>query len=142
MQPPSLKLYIAGASAELDRARAVRDWARRQADTIQLVGCDWVAAIDRERREGGRQDHQLTLTERERYAQEDLNGVRDAQMVWLLLPPRTVHTVGLWVEFGFALRCGATVLASGPDEYLFTALAHQHFVEDDQAMDWLLRRPR
>lgn len=144
-----ITIYVAGASAELERAREALQWIDAHGPRIKRVGMDWVAAVDKERTGAGKADHHLTDKERQHYAKGDLRGVLEAHILWLLLPPLEVHTVGLWVEFGFGL-CKLNVhdalgisaprpmiIASGPDKYLFTSLVTHHFNTDYDAQVWL-----
>lgn len=142
-----MKIYIAGASSELVRARAVMDWVRAH-PRFELVR-DWVKDIEHERVQGGRADSQLKRYEQEHYARANLGAVAESDVLWLLSPSEGVHTTGTWVELGAALVTGhmrqalglskTVVLISGPTSthFLFNSLADEIFDLDADARSWL-----
>ncbi len=147
MRQDMLKIYVAGASAELERARVVMEFIYDH-PRMTLVR-DWVKDIEIERVEGGRQDSDLTQSEQAVYARKNLGAIADSDVLWLLSPPADVHTTGAWVELGAALVTGhvrqalglaaTVVIVSGLSSwhYLFNSLADQHFETDAEAIDWL-----
>lgn len=139
----TVKVYVAGSSAELERAQ-------RAIDFIRSIGWevvhDWVADVRRERLEGGRQDSDLSDEERRTFAHKDLTSVGDAELVWLLVPNNP--STGAWVELGYALaltrvliHIAPRIIASGPAAAgnLFCSLLDR-FDTDEDAMAELSRR--
>lgn len=145
-----MKVYVAGASAELDRVRGVMDFIREQ-PRLELAR-DWVADVERERIEGGRTDSDLAPDERKLFAGADLGAVAESDIFWLLSPMKGTYTTGAWVELGAALVTGhmrqalglskTVVLISGQTagQHLFSSLADYCFDLDFEARDWLFAR--
>ena len=125
-------VYVAGASAELERAQQVMEWVRSEGWT---VAHDWVADVVRERIEGGRSDAELTRYEKARYAVADLNALRGSDVFWLLAPEKP--TTGAWVELGSAYAKEMRLVVSGPawDTHLFSALAQDSYETDLAALE-------
>lgn len=145
---PQMKVYVAGASSELERAEAIIAWIASQPHLT--LSKDWVADVKHEREVNGRSDADLPDTERRKYAGEDLKAVSEAHIFWLLSPSPGFTTSGAWVELGVALATSATrkvlgmspalIIISGSDarEYLFASLAHETFDGDAEAKAWLV----
>ena len=130
-----MKIYIAGASRELERARAAMDWCREQGFE---VAHDWVADIDRVRVEGGKSDGDLQLSEQMVFAIADLEAVESADVLWMLVPPPSKHTAGAWVELGVAWSAKTKIIVSGQHTWhLFCSLADQAFANDRAATRYL-----
>lgn len=127
----SLRLYVAGASAEIDAiepriARLRAAWAE--------ITHDWVADV----RAAGTANVGLTTDQRKRYAQTDLNGILRAEVVWLLVP--STLSKGCWIELGIALGQYKRIVVSDDDEMsIFTALASEAFATHDEAEAYLVR---
>lgn len=117
-----MKVYVAGASAEIDRARRVIAELHQRGHEVLF---DWPAAIDAA---GGRANG--LSEERVHYAREDYGAALACDVLVLLVP--SASTIGAWVELGAALSQNALVLASGLasdfERTIFTALAHRRFV--------------
>ena len=129
-----MKIYVAGSSAELDRASNAMAFVRGRGHEITH---DWVADIQRERIEGGREDHELGPHEQMAFARADLQGVTAADLLWLLVPDTT--STGAWVELGWALARSKKIIASGKHAAgnIFCSLAHQTFSGDQLAREYL-----
>jgi hypothetical protein len=93
-----MKIYLAGASKEIDNVKRYRDAVISLGHEITH---DWIADIEREASKGVT-DHDLTDDEARRYAQKDLRGIASADLFWFLLPG--LPSPGAWFEFGFAVR--------------------------------------
>jgi len=138
------RLYIAGASGEIDR---VTHWMARAREAGYAITCDWPAAIVRE---GGVAN--ALGPRRADYAKEDLVGVYEARTFWLLAPMNA--STGAWVEFGYALaltgaqrdlpwgRAESLVVVSGPGaaRSIFPALADHELPTDEEAFALLAAR--
>lgn len=103
VEEQKIKVYIAGPSNELHRAKEVMDWVR---GSLQLeLTHDWVTVIT-DSKQGG--------TDYGKEWRDDLDGVRRANYLWLLLPKQ--GSIGMWAEFGAFLertRDPSLVVASG-----------------------------
>lgn len=129
------KVYLAGASAEIERARAN---AQRLRDADIHVMSTWVDVIGKA---GAANPHNATPEQLTKWTLRDLEEVREADVLWLQLPALTVSTVGAWIELGVAYAENKVVLMSGPHRPIFTpVLAYRHFDTDDEAFAWLKAR--
>jgi len=138
-----VKLYIAGSSKELSRAE--RWIATCRAAGIEITE-DWVASM----RAAG-PDHAADPEVLVSAAQRDLDGVRSADLVWVLIPPAVAGSTGCWAELGAALAWGVPASLSAPtDEYgeaaaaqfcIFGTLVPERFrfASDTAALEWILR---
>lgn len=132
-----MKVYIAGASAELDLIEFYRDRVVEVGHTISL---DWAHEVRAHDGEGNPRD--MPHYERNRIARTDLvEGVEQAQVLWLLVPEKP--SIGCWVELGYALgiECSVgrlTILISGDtSKSIFTAMADHLFPLHADALAWL-----
>lgn len=130
-----MKIYIAGASAEVDMIRALiksvktmgfevtRDW------TEYIVPCV--------------SDANLSEEVAFRRACDDLTiGVMPADILWFVVPPKG-RSAGAWVELGAALGMRSfrpIVIVSGDiKQSIFLRLNDQHFATEQEALDSLQR---
>lgn len=71
-----------------------------------------------------------------KHATDDLRGVFDCDLFWLLVPE--VGGAGCWVEFGYALALERPTIVSGPAKRsIFTARASRIFAYHHEAMSWV-----
>ena len=110
-----LRVYVAGNSAErLTVARWAIESLRGAGVTITH---DWTSC------EG--YDRKSTSAERRAWAQSDIDGVKSADIVWVLMAEG--KSEGASVELGAALALGKRVIVSGPharaDQRIFALLA-------------------
>lgn len=89
-----LNVYLAGASADIERCGALMK-ALHGIPNVRVT-YDWVAAV----KEQG-PEHGLMRSTRRHYALKDRQGVREADVLWLALPPEGVNTDGAWWELGY-----------------------------------------
>lgn len=137
----TLRVYVAGSSAEPQRVRAAMDAARG-------AGCelteDWLAAME----EAGTANEGLTHEQRRRYALADLRGLEAADVLWVLAPE--THSIGVWVELGYALAGRAWgampggIVVSGPASArsIFCALADRECPTDAAGLAAVLEATR
>jgi hypothetical protein len=130
------KVYVAGASAEIERARKVRD-------QLLALGMDctssWMRNIDKEGKSNP------TDATPEKYAEWALADTAEADVFLLLLPAKEIQTVGAWVELGAAHLQRKTIVMSGPHRPIFTPALATHHVEipgeqllsDQAAVKWI-----
>jgi len=138
-----LRVYVAAASSEMERAEKVMQALR---DTGITVVSTWPQVI---RKVGKANPMDAPRRQRAEWAAQDLTEVAQANVLWLLLPEK--ETIGAWIEFGHALMIAAAaeraaamglpgafyrVICSGKERSIFTALV-EHFETDDAALDTL-----
>ena len=104
-----LKIYVAGASAEMDRCAAVMKWVDEH-DGMKLTH-NWVESI----RAAPVPDREMPLNARRHHARMDLEAIDHADLVWLLMTEQPGKSEGCWVELGWALKAGKMVIVSGPN---------------------------
>lgn len=121
-----MRIYVAGSSRQLERVKAAMAALRSLGHTITH---DWVALVE-EYGEANPVDA-ATSTMR-RWAADDLAGVYNADMVWLLMPE--TEGFGAAVEMGYAIAHGVPVIVSGAHaRSVFTSLA-SCYDRDDLAL--------
>jgi hypothetical protein len=135
-----MKVYIAGSSREIERARSAMAAVRVMG---HIITHDWTADLDAV----GRPDHELSREECQPYAIRDLEAVASAE-VFLFLHPVTEST-GAWTELGYALRCRndryvlgrppprPTIIVAGGRRGIFWSLADYNVVDDTAALELL-----
>jgi len=124
-----MKIYLAGASKEIDLCESFRDRLRAAGHVITY---DWM----RELRCCPVADHDLSHEARMQYALDDMRGVLSAHLVWLLVPENT--SAGCWVELGIALGRGDLVAVSGSwSRCIFADLAAYRFSDHESALEWI-----
>jgi hypothetical protein len=103
-----MRLYVAGASSEVS---AIAGYiARLEAGGVSITYNWTVDLLACQAR--GETDADLSQEERETARCLCLKGVELADYFWLIVPNGA--SIGAWVELGYAIRCRATVIASGP----------------------------
>ncbi len=130
-----LKVYLAGASRELDRIRPFVSVLDRSG-IVQLT-YRWWEAVEKH---GVGRDHELTRDQAAGHALNDLDGVRSCQLFWVLWPEN--HSVGAPLEFGFAMASGIPTIVTGKNvkACIFTALATYRDDSDALGMHEVMRR--
>ena len=125
-----IRVYVAGASNELSRARAAME-AINDTPGCQ-VAHDWVSIVERS-----------TCAERDiprpaaaELAGADLSAVVRCDLLWLLAP--IVATKGAWAELGAAVVTGRHMVVSGDcRQSIFCACAHFEFTTDADALSYI-----
>lgn len=128
------KVYVAGASVEIGRARS---WMTRLRDVDITVTSTWPEVITRAGAPNPVDASPDQLTE---WVLRDLAEAEASDVLWLLLPPKDVQTVGAYIELGAARRDRTLIVMSGgPHRSIFTpVLAHRSFDDDETAFNWIL----
>lgn len=127
------RLYIAGASAEIDMVAAYMKMARERGWAITF---DWTRDVF-EARAAGVADSALSDDRRAALAVLDLEGVRLADAVWLLVPPPG-RSAGAWLELGYAISMQKRIVVSGDyRRSIFTSLASKCFEHHTEVLDFL-----
>jgi hypothetical protein len=125
-----MRIYLAGASAEVD----VCEWYR---DRLLTAGVDvvhnWMASV---RSDPERRDNEVPRRDRKRIAATCANHVASVDVFWLLIPKGS--TVGAWVELGIAFGSARpAIIVSGPWATVFGDLADQ-FTEHEHAFEHIV----
>jgi hypothetical protein len=132
-----LRVYIAGASLEVDRAEAMIA-ALRMSGKVEIT-YDWTRDVrgpDGKIAQAAMNDHAAR-----EYAGADLEGVRKAHVVVVLPPHPPIGTAGMWLEFGVALSTpGVRTIVAGPHARvsIFTRLADLVVERDEDAIAALI----
>jgi hypothetical protein len=94
-----INVYVAGSSQERLRARNAMDLVSKSPG--HSLTHDWLAVM-----EASKPDCELSVSELEAAAVDDLNGIYQASVFWFLLPG--VPSAGAWFELGYFARrwCG------------------------------------
>ena len=129
-----LRIYLAGASRELDRVLPMVE--RLERSGLVVLHSRWWDAVQAH---GVGNDHALTREQQAGYADADLEGVRDAELVWVLWPE--ARSVGAALEYGFALASCIHTVVTGPTahECIFTAKANYRDADDWAGLHEVLR---
>lgn len=124
-----LRVYVAASSRELERAK----WAMAQIRAMgHEISHDWVRCVEEE---GEANPSAATLDQCEKWAWDDLEGVENADVIWLLMPD--AGGFGAGVELGYAIGMDREIriVASGPTRCsIFTALADACYPNDEDAL--------
>ncbi len=138
MYDKTTNVYVAGASADWERAKTRMDWVR--AHPGLTLAYDWVSDVVKYRVEGGKSDAELTDEERFFLAGSDMEAVARCDIFWLLIPNDSVVTGGAWADLGFALDAGRSVVVSGARhrEFSLCILADHACSTDTDAQGWIL----
>lgn len=146
---PFVKVYIAGASSEIERAVKWRDKLREVGVDVVSTWPDVIKAI------GVANPTDASVDEYKQWTWKDLDQVRDADVLWVLLPE--ANTVGAWIELGFmtCLRAMPSMLReqagiddgndrqifmSGRHRPIFTpALADYHSLDDQGVFEYICK---
>jgi hypothetical protein len=125
-----VRIYVAASSEELNRAKGVMERLERLGHTVTK---DWVIEVEQV---GTANPRDATADQRAAWAQEDLDGVAQADLVWLLMP--TGHSVGAFWEAGYAQAMHKRLIVSGDHQRsIFPATAHRCFDTDEEALKYI-----
>ena len=125
-----LRVYVAGSSAETERAVRCMNWLRDHGIVVTSSWPEVIATVGIANPRNAPRDDRATWT------QTDLAEVQTADVLWLLAP--NTPTRGAWIEYGFALAVGRMVVASGDTKQtIFTAIGDEYGT-DAEALEALL----
>jgi hypothetical protein len=125
-----MKVYVCGGSTEMADVAKRMGQLRALGHTITM---DWVATI---RANGEANPRNVPHSVRARWAEEDIDGIVRADIVWAMLPART--SFGCAFEVGYACGHGHAVIVSGDwRASIFSSQALARFNEHDHALEWL-----
>lgn len=91
-----LKIYVAGKWAERQQVKNIMEMLEARGHTIT---CDWTIHINPKKSKA--------------YAQEDLEGVNECDILIAYMPDSTICYKGAWIEIGIALGFGKKVIIIG-----------------------------
>src|SRR5271154_7423647 len=111
----SLRVYVATAFPEKDRLAV--PWMNKLREAGLENTHDWTVT---ENPPGG--ETVMPLTEQSFLTTYALNGVRSADVVWVLAPE--TGGTGCWIEMGYGLALEKYVVVSGPRRTIFTTKAN------------------
>lgn len=124
---PAYKVYVAGGSHEIARCE---DAIQALRDLGHTVVHDWPRMV---REVGSANPRDATDDMRQAWAEQDLDGVAEADVLWLLMPER--EGFGAAVELGYAIAGGADIVISGPHQRsIFTVYADRVYPTDLDAL--------
>lgn len=120
-----MKVYVAGASSEMERAET---WMRKLRGVGIIVTSTWPEVI---RSVGKANPRDATIAECKEWVMKDLGEIDAADVLWLLLPD--LSTIGAWIELGFAHARNKMIVTSGLHRPIFTpGLSNAHNKDDEQ----------
>jgi hypothetical protein len=125
-----MKIYVCGGSSELDAVSARMQQLRETGHTITH---DWTANV---RSVGDANPRTATHEQRSQWAADDLRGIEEASLVWVMLPIKP--SFGCAFEAGAAVGAGTRVIISGDwRATIFSSQAYARFNEHDHALEWI-----
>ena len=130
-----MKLYIAGASAEIERCEAFRDAAVALGYEITA---DWMAMIQLC---DGAANHGLSPEARHAARSLAVYGIHQCDLFVLLMPRPPATTIGAWYEWNRAESAGKRCLIVGVDAERTVMTAGCDVIESDaDALEWMRGR--
>lgn len=127
------KVYVAGSSAELERAE--RAIAELEAAGI-VVTSTWPLNV---RDQGGiANPTEAPRDLRQRYSTSCLGQLRDADLLWVLVPDRAAPTIGAWVEYGYAIAFNKQIVFSGDTRQSIFCSLGLEFASDERAHAYIV----
>lgn len=124
-----MKIYLAGASKELDTCKFYIERLKVLGHTITH---DWTKEVEANSEGNPRETPIETMRI---WSNADFNGVYKANMIWLLVPNN--NSAGCWIEYGYALGVGRNVIVSGDwRKSIFSSLAFERYANHELALDF------
>ena len=102
-----MKIYCAGKWKEREKVKSIMDMFEARGHTIT---CDWTKHIAPENID---KDHDWAQNGHKTYAEEDLEGVRNCDVLVAYIPDPDICYKGAWVEVGIALGLDKKVIIIG-----------------------------
>lgn len=130
-QRPTLRVYVAGASAEIERADRVI--ALCEMAGFKVVST-WPALV---RQVGHANPRDAAKEDRRRWSINDLEEVAQAHVLWFLAPTKPLTTSGAWVELGAAYALGVSIVTSGDTKQSIFSAVGEEFATDEEVIDYL-----
>lgn len=133
-----IRLYICASSMEMPRVRSFAAAVEAHSD-VEITHRWWDVMTA-----AGVADDDMPLGLQREHALSDLEGLRQASIVVVLVPGLSATSRGLPVELGAALEGGKTIVISGASDGpkwqslgIFAALADHRLDSDGEALAWL-----
>lgn len=104
-----LKIYVAGKWKEREKVRSIMDMFESRG---HIITCDWTKHIAPEKID---KDHDWAQNGHKTYAEEDLEGVKNCDILVAYMPDPDVFYKGAWIEIGIALGLNKKVIIIGKD---------------------------
>lgn len=128
-----MRVYIAGSSKPTERARAKR-WHTSLRKLGVEVTSTWIESVEKH---GAGNPREMSISEREACARSCIDGVRAADLLWLLVPPLEAPSRGAWFELGLMYEASSRALPSmicsgDTKQSIFCALG-QECIDDAEA---------
>lgn len=115
-----MKIYLAGASEEVDQ---VRNYMTLVRDLGHEITHDWTELVLKQ----GGNPREVSEERQQTWCLKDIQGVAGADLLWLLLP-ESRNSFGAAFEFGFAYAIGAYTAVSGDwKRTIFSSCASRRF---------------
>lgn len=129
------RVYLAGASRELARVMPMVE--RLESSGLVTLTHRWFDAVASC---GVGRDHELTREQAAQHAENDLAGVRTAEIFWCLWPQN--QSIGFAIEFGTAMALRIPTVVTGPTAHacIFSALATYRDSSDEHGLVETVRR--
>jgi hypothetical protein len=122
-----VKVYVAGASSEIERAEVM---IKRLRDAGIGITCTWPEVI---RKVGAANPAEAGHSTRRMWASQDLFEVEQANVLLFLLPGAGHNTIGAWTELGCSYALAKKIVMAGKHPSIFTGLADEIHETDEQA---------
>lgn len=128
-----MKIYLAAASKEIERAELVAAWLIDHGHTVTST---WMAQI---RQVGAANPRDATDDRRETWARRCLREIAESDVLWFLVPPAHIDTAGAWAELATAFHLPHVQMVASGDtrRSIFCALANE-FPTDGAALLYVL----
>lgn len=126
-----MKVYVAGASKEVNRAVRMMQRLRDGGVTVTSTWPEVIRAV------GQANPKDATVEQYIEWASKSLSEVRASDALWLLIPE--IDAVGAYIELGVAHALDKLIVASGAHRPIFTnALAKCHSAYDAEIATYLI----
>jgi nucleoside 2-deoxyribosyltransferase len=122
----ALRVYVAGSSLQIERVKAAQ---RALEERGHVVSHDWSSLIE----EHGANPLDASDKQITQWASDDLHGVYNADVVWLLMP--SDGGFGAAVALGYALAHSKPVVISGAYARSIFTIFGTCYDRDDQALE-------
>jgi hypothetical protein len=127
-------VYIAASSADIERAE---HWRDRLIAAGVTVTSSWMANV---RKVGAGNPRDASDAQRNAWSTQCLIEVVESDVLWLLVPPAGVDTVGAWWEAGAASVSDVWIVASGDTRRTIFTARGVEYLDDETAFAAVLAR--
>lgn len=124
-----LRVYVAAASAETARARAVVDKLRAAAGVV--VTSTWLDVVAQV---GDANPRDASIEARRGWVTQDLAEVKSSDVVLVLVPAAPIATIGAWCEAFHGRAHGVELMFAGDTKRSVFCAMGREFATDDEAI--------